>query len=59
MVIVLETLSRLGYTLALDRCQLLPTTKVKYLGFVIDSDEQAYVLPEQNEFHLSVCGKKF
>lgn len=49
VVFVLDTLSNLGYTLALDKCQVLPSTKVNYLGFVIDSDRQAYVLPEKKK----------
>lgn len=49
VVFVLDTLSKLGYTLALDKCQVLPSTKVNYLGFVIDSDRQAYVLPEKKK----------
>lgn len=55
VVFVLDTLSKLGYTLALDKCQVLPSTKVNYLGFVIDSDRQAYVLQEKKK----VCAKTF
>lgn len=49
VIFVLDTLFKLGYTLVLDKCQLLPSTKVNYLGVVIDSDRQAYVLQEKKK----------
>ncbi|MES9881504.1 MAG: reverse transcriptase domain-containing protein [Sedimenticola sp.] len=43
--VILEILSRLGYTLALKKCQLQPSTRVRFLGFIIDSIRKAYILP--------------
>lgn len=39
--ILLQFLKRLGYTLALQKCQLIPSTSVKYLELIIDSEKQA------------------
>lgn len=47
--ILLQILTRLGYTLALQKCQLIPSTSVKYLGFIIDSEKQAYMLPTEKK----------
>lgn len=47
VVFIRDTLFKLGYTLAVDKCQVLKSTKVNYLGFVIDSVQ------------LLVCAIKF
>lgn len=44
--ILVEVLTRLGYTLALRKCSFVPLTCVKFLGFLVDSKKQAYILPE-------------
>lgn len=44
--ILVEVLTRLGYTLALGKCSFVPLTCVKFLGFLVDSKKQAYILPE-------------
>lgn len=33
--VLLQVLTRLGYTLSLHKCSLIPKTRVKYLGFLI------------------------
>ena len=43
---MLELLTRLGYTLAVRKCSLEPSTQKKFLGFIIDSVRQAYILPD-------------
>lgn len=44
--ILVEVLTRLGYTLAFGNCSFVPLTCVKFLGFLVDSKIQAYNLPE-------------
>lgn len=44
--ILVALLTRLDYTLALGKCSFVPSTCVKFLGFLIDSQRQAYILPE-------------
>lgn len=44
--ILVELLTSLGYTLALGKCSFVPLTCVKFLGFLVDSKKQAYILPE-------------
>lgn len=39
----------IGYTLAINKCQLVPTTVVRYLGFIVDSSKQAYLLPSDKK----------
>lgn len=41
--ILAEVLTRLGYTLALGKCLIVPLTFVKFLGFLVDSKKQAYI----------------
>ncbi|XP_061163149.1 uncharacterized protein LOC133172302 [Saccostrea echinata] len=43
--LIVTELTALGYTLAIKKCQLIPTTVVRYLGFLVDSSKQAYLLP--------------
>jgi hypothetical protein len=49
---LLELLTRLGYTFAIIKSILDPTTSLKHLGFIIDSSRQAYLLPvdKRNSF---------
>lgn len=54
---VLDTLSTLGYTLALDKCQVIPSIKVNYLWFLIDSDKQAHIKPEQKNVSFISLGE--
>lgn len=45
--IVCQLLVRLGYFLALEKCVLIPTKILKYLGLLIDSQKLAFLLPEE------------
>lgn len=47
--IMQELLTRLGYTLSLKKCSLVPSTCKKFLGFLVDSVRQAFVLPEDKK----------
>ena len=47
IAIVLLTLVDLGYTIGIEKSVLVPTTSLEYLGFVVDSKKQAFVLPER------------
>lgn len=42
---LLELLTRLGYFFALHKSYLDGITSLKYLGFIVDSDRLAYILP--------------
>lgn len=44
--VLLQVLTRLGYTLSLENCSLIPSTCVRFLGFLVDSVRQAYILPD-------------
>ena len=46
---LLEIMTRLGYTLALKKCQLRPSTKIKFLGFFVDSEKEAFLLPDDKK----------
>lgn len=46
---LLEILTRLGYTLALDKCSLVPSTCIRFLGYLVDSIRQAYLLPAEKK----------
>lgn len=60
--VLLELLTRLGYTFSLKKCSFVPSTCKNFLGFFIDSLRQAYILPldkkqkfiELREFILSL-----
>ena len=57
-------LTRLGYTLALGKCSFVPSTCVKFLGFLVDSKKkQAFILPESKKLKFadmreSILGSK-
>ena len=46
---LLQLLTRLGYTVNLNKCSLEPSTCKRYLGFLVDSVQEAYVLPEDKK----------
>ncbi|CAC5395301.1 unnamed protein product [Mytilus coruscus] len=46
---ILQLLTRLGYTLSLSKCSLIPGTCKKFLGFLVDSVKQAYILPDDKK----------
>jgi hypothetical protein len=43
--IVAYTLTRLGYTLSLSKCVLAPQKQIQYLGFISDTEQEAFYLP--------------
>jgi len=43
--VMLELLTRLGYTLSLSKCSLELSTCNMFLGFSVDSVRQPYILP--------------
>lgn len=43
--IACSILLQLGYFRGLKKCSLLPSLKVKYLGYFSESDKQAFTLP--------------
>ena len=51
--VVLQVLTRLGYTLSLNKCSLEPSTCKKFLGFLVDSEKQAYILPVDKRMKFS------
>ena len=44
--IMVELLTALGFTLSLNKCQLGPTCRVRFLGFIVDSERQSLSVPE-------------
>ncbi len=44
--ILVELLTALGFTLSLNKCQLAPATKARFLGFIVDSETQTLAVPE-------------
>ena len=43
------TLTSLGYTLGLKKCVFTPQKRIKYLGFISDSDLEAFYLPPDKQ----------
>ena len=46
--ILVSALTSLGYTLALSKSSLVPSQRVRFLGYLSDSVLMAFVLPEDN-----------
>ena len=46
---LLEILTRLVYILSLNTCSLELSTCKKFLGFLVDSVKQAYLLPDDKK----------
>ena len=46
VVWVLNLLTKLGYTLSLPKCQLLPHVTVRFLGMIVETILKAFVLPQ-------------
>ena len=40
-------LLELGYTIGISKSVLYPTTSLEYLGFLVDSEKQAFVIPQR------------
>lgn len=51
--VVLQIVTRLGYTLSLRKCSLEPSMCKRYLGFLVDSEREAYILPEDKRLKFS------
>ena len=47
--IFLNTMSKLGYTLSLKKSSLIPRKCLRYLRFIIDSEKQAFILPDDKK----------
>ena len=49
LYIVCKVLTHLGYFLSLKKCVLAPTQRILYLGMLIDSTLQAFLIPEEKK----------
>ena len=47
LFVVLSVLVQLGYTIGLKKSVLWPSTAVEYLGFIIDSEKQSFLIPRR------------
>ena len=47
--VLVEIMTRLGYTFSLKKSQLIPSTRIKFLGFYVDSDKEAFILPDDKK----------
>lgn len=47
--VLVELLTRLGCTLSLGPCSLVPSTCKKYLGLLVESARQGYIFPEDKK----------
>lgn len=47
LLVVLSVLVDLGYTIGISKSVFTPTTSIEYLGFIVDSKKQAFILPER------------
>jgi hypothetical protein len=45
--IVSSVLIRLGYTIGISKSVLHPTRSLEYLGFIVDTSKQAFLIPER------------
>ena len=45
LFVVLSVLVQLGYTIGIKKSILWPSTAVEYLGFIIDSEKQSFLIP--------------
>lgn len=49
LYVLVELLTRLGYTLSLEKCSLVPSTCKKYIGLFGDSASQAYIFADDKK----------
>ena len=49
LYIVCKVLTHLGYFLGFEKCILAPTQRILYLGMLIDSTLQAFLIPEEKK----------
>lgn len=52
--VLLLVLTRLGYTYRWKKCSLIPSTCVRFLGFLVDFVRQAYILPDDKREKFAV-----
>ena len=45
IAIVIVVPTRLGYTIGLNKSVLVPVKQLEYLGFFLDSEKQAFIIP--------------
>ena len=43
-----RVLTGLGYFLRLEKCISSPATRLQYLGMLIDTNEQVFIVPQDN-----------
>ena len=53
LYIVCSVLVNLGYFLGLSKCVLVPVTRIRYLGMIVDSRAQAFCIPEDKKIKLA------
>ena len=46
IIIVFYVLVELGYTIGISKSVLYPITSVQYLGFVVDSEKESFIIPQ-------------
>ena len=46
---LLELFTRSGYTLALSKCSLKPSNCKRFLGFLVEYVQEAYILPDDKK----------
>ena len=46
---ILHLLTSLGYTLSVEKSTLVPTTGLRFLGFIVDTKEVAFKLPDDKK----------
>lgn len=51
--IVCSVLVNLGYFLGLSKCVLVPVTRIRYLGMIVDSIAQAFCIPEDKKIKFA------
>ncbi|KXZ40999.1 hypothetical protein GPECTOR_1018g286 [Gonium pectorale] len=44
---LVRLLTALGFTLSLDKCQLQPAQRVRFLGFIVDAGAEAFEVPPE------------
>ena len=53
MYIVCSVLVNLGYFWGLSKCVLVPVTRIRYLGMIVDSIAQAFCIPEDKKIKFA------
>ena len=53
LYIVCSVLVNLGYFLGLSKCVLVPVTRIRYLGMIVDSRARAFCNPEDKKIKFA------